>query len=122
MTTGWKLLETLVFKGPKRVFQRKSSIQTFKINYCNLKGQISKQGFIKLEAWLLSVLIWVENNFNGCEGLLGSTDLNILTVKKDLLNIAEMQTCNAVHAQHPEGNERLSADRIWMICSPEWSW
>lgn len=68
------------------------------------------------------MLIWVENNFNGCEGLLGSTDLNILTVKKDLLNIAEMQTCNAVHAQHPEGNERLSADRIWMICSPEWSW
>lgn len=70
-------------------------------------------------AWLLSVVIWMEDNFNGCEGLLGSTDLNILTVEKDLLNTAEMQTYNAVHAQQPEGNERLSADQIWMICSPE---
>lgn len=48
----------------------------------------------------------MEDNFNGREGLLDSTDLNSLTVKKDLRNIAEMQTYNAVDAQGPEGNER----------------
>lgn len=79
------------------------------MNYYPLKGQFSKQGFIKQEAataWLLSVLVWMEDNFNGREGLLDSTDLNSLTVKKDLWNIAEMQTYNAVDAQGPEGNER----------------
>lgn len=76
--------------------------------YC-LKGQFCKQGFIKQEAataWLLSVLVWMEDNFNGLEGLLDSADLNTLTVKKDLLNIYEIQTYNAVDAQGPEGNER----------------
>lgn len=48
----------------------------------------------------------MEDNFNGLEGLLDSTDLNTLTVKKDLLNIYEIQTYNAVDAQGPEGNER----------------
>lgn len=79
------------------------------MNYYPLKGQFSKQGFVKQEAvtaWLLSGLIWMEDNFNGCEGLLDSTDLNTLTVNKDLLNIAEMQTYNAVDAQGLGGNER----------------
>jgi len=51
------------------------------------------------------VLVWVEDNVNGCEGLLDSTDLNTLTVKKDSLNTAEMQIYSAVDSQGPEGSE-----------------
>lgn len=52
------------------------------------------------------MLIWIKSNFSGCEGLLDSADLNTLTVKKNLLNIAEIQTYNAVDAQDPKENER----------------
>lgn len=71
------------------MFQRKSSIQTSKLNY-PLKGQFSEQSFIKEEtktALLLSMLIWMENNFNSHEHLLDSIDLNtfhILNIGADL--------------------------------------
>lgn len=45
------------------------------------------------------MLIWIKNNFSGCECLLDSADLNILTVKEHLLNVTEIQACNAVDAQ-----------------------
>lgn len=52
------------------------------------------------------MLIWIKSNFSGREGLLDFADLNTVTVKKNLLNVAEIQTYNAVDAQDPEENER----------------
>lgn len=45
------------------------------------------------------MLIWIKSNFSGCECLLDSADLNILTVKEHLLNVTEIQAYNAVDAQ-----------------------
>lgn len=47
----------------------------------------------------------MEDNFNGCEGLLDSPDLNTFTVKKEIAGYP-LQTYNAVDAQGPEVNER----------------
>lgn len=45
------------------------------------------------------MLSWIKSNLSVCECLLDSADLNILTVKKHLLNIVEIQTYNATDAQ-----------------------